>query len=436
MTQTRLDTGTVRRVRFRRAGGRRRRRQGHVSDEAPRTFDKSFARAVEISPIIGPRSAPYTHGADLSHILEGIEAASHDPEATAAYGDEASMQAQVEELRAILQTDVSGPGSGPAPHQLMRNVLRAYSAETFFGGHTHSILNISLRFGVERADVAPIGKLLHHAVSTLIGGELGFDGVAYRVMRLPPEVLEQYSVDPDARRNVFAWSGFTSCTRSAEVALDILDEFDSNTLFLISSGGRFLRPLCVEDFSEHPQEREVLYDLGQQFEKRRMRRITRTALAQELGLGAAFGEDVVTIVEIKAVDRFHDLVADIFVDGGDPAQAEDICRGRLAQEEAHYGRDSVEVAAMCHSLGVVLKQRGDFAGAKELLERALSIEEHHLGPEHPEVAITLTSLGIAYGNLGDPRRQKELLERALGIFEHHFGPEHPHAKFVRRALAR
>ena len=82
--------------------------------------------------------------------------------------------------------------------------------------------------------------------------EYGYDGTVYRAMKLPEDVISQYKVEKDSKLNVFAWSGFTSCTRDAATAIGFVDEWELNTVFVIESGGRHLRPMKIEEWSQAP----------------------------------------------------------------------------------------------------------------------------------------------------------------------------------------
>ncbi len=71
-------------------------------------------------------------------------------------------------------------------------------------------------------------------------------------------------MEKDELSNVFSWSGFTSCTTSPATALSFLDETNSNALFWIHPGGRRLRPVKIDQWSQYPAEKEVLFDVSVQ----------------------------------------------------------------------------------------------------------------------------------------------------------------------------
>jgi predicted NAD/FAD-binding protein len=113
----------------------------------------------------------------------------------AKYGGTAGTARQYKDLEKVLtrgMADIEHTTSGPAPLQLMKNVLSAYTQETYFGGTGYSVLNTNLRDQKEYPAMAAVAQLFHHAVSELAASdEYGFDGMALRAMNLPPDVISQ-----------------------------------------------------------------------------------------------------------------------------------------------------------------------------------------------------------------------------------------------------
>eukprot|EP01045_Picozoa_sp_COSAG04_P000755 COSAG04_NODE_20_length_39202_cov_9.993530_25_plen_307_part_00 len=176
---------------------RERRQPGpeEVAVDKPRTFSKKLS-SLEFSVIVGSRSAPYTDGNDLTKVLAGLLEASKDPHAVEKYGA-AAMPEQLQEIQEALTRGMAGIAlEGEVSMQLMTNVLFAYTLETFFGGTGYSVLNTSLRNLVEYPALAPLARLFHHSVSTLAASDAhGYDGLCYRAMKLPEDVISQYKVE-------------------------------------------------------------------------------------------------------------------------------------------------------------------------------------------------------------------------------------------------
>ena len=71
----------------------------------------------------------------------------------------------------------------------------------------------------------------------------------------------RYQVEKDDNLNVFSWSGFTSCTTDPATTLRFVDTWGLNTIFVIYPGGKRLRPMKIDQWSQFPTEKEVLFDV-------------------------------------------------------------------------------------------------------------------------------------------------------------------------------
>jgi CHAT domain-containing protein len=119
------------------------------------------------------------------------------------------------------------------------------------------------------------------------------------------------------------------------------------------------------------------------------------------------------------------------------AEAEQAGRVLLAEVEAEFGPESLQVAEVIHAMFEALL-RGDRANDPEcqaLLQRAVAIREKVLGPEHPALSESLCDLGIILREAGDTTRALPLLERAVAITEKVRGSEHPELVRLLRSLA-
>jgi len=96
----------------------------------------------------------------------------------------------------------------------------------------------------------------------------------------------------------------------------------------------------------------------------------------------------------------------------------------LKIQQAHHGKDHVEVAAALANLGSAYGSLGDYVKKRDYLERALKIQETYYGKDYIDIAITLANLGNAYGSLGDHVKERDYLERAFKIQEAHYGKDH------------
>ena len=105
------------------------------------------------------------------------------------------------------------------------------------------------------------------------------------------------------------------------------------------------------------------------------------------GGGGGAAKEVV-VVTLKAVDRFHSLVLDLFADGGSLEEAERVVRLRLEREARRHGPESAEVGQCWGSLGLVFKDSGEYDRALECMRKDLAIGEKRVGPEDASLAGT------------------------------------------------
>ena len=81
-------------------------------------------------------------------------------------------------------------------------------------------------------------------------------GTAYLVARSC-----RYTVEKDSTLNIFSWSGFTSCTSDPATSLGLVDTWGLNAVFMIHSGSKRLRAMKIDQWSQYPEEKEVLFDV-------------------------------------------------------------------------------------------------------------------------------------------------------------------------------
>ena len=103
----------------------------------------------------------------------------------------------------------------------------------------------------------------------------------------------------------------------------------------------------------------------------------------------------VVVVTLKAVDKFHHLVLDLFADGGSLEEAERVCRLRLEREARRHGPESAEVADCWNSLGTVFKDGAEYDRALECYRKDLAISEKRVGPEDGPLAPTYNGMAHA-----------------------------------------
>lgn len=128
----------------------RRRRTKAPPPEVPRNFTKNFALIVEVSPIVGDRSAPYTAGADTKAIIEGLAVAMTDPGAVECYGlDGVNAAAGARTDHRSRADGICGPICGPGS--------AAAAEEHHSGIHSRDLLRGARTLGAQHQPPEPQG---------------------------------------------------------------------------------------------------------------------------------------------------------------------------------------------------------------------------------------------------------------------------------------
>ena len=183
-------------------------------------------------------------------------------------------------------------------------------------------LNKVLRLRLAGAkELAPFARGLHDLLSQRGGSGLPeFKGNTYRVMTLDAATVERYAPDAVYKRNNFmSWDSFTSATCEPAAAWANIFAFGANTLFVIMhEEGQ--APVRVDGVSDIANEAEVMYPLGQQFRKLKVKKMrladVRKTVLRLSPEAHRRDDDEVAVVWLQAVDAFWDFADDLFADGG------------------------------------------------------------------------------------------------------------------------
>jgi centrosomal protein CEP104 len=106
----------------------------------------------------------------------------------------------------------------------------------------------------------------------------------------------------------------------------------------------------------------------------------------------------------------------------------------IANREAKFGPDHVEVGHALVDLAVLLSEEGRPDDSVPLYERALNVYEEAEGSESSNVAQTLTDLAVIHIEAGRDDIGKPQLERAQSILEAELGPDHEDVQAIRDVL--
>lgn len=100
-----------------------------------------------------------------------------------------------------------------------------------------------------------------------------------------------------------------------------------------------------------------------------------------------------------------------------PEAQEDVLDKAVNTIRALLGPVSLDVAAQCHELAVVVAAQGDLDLAGLLYERALAIKQQVLGSHDPGIAGTLHNLALLRQAEGRAEEAESLWSRALAALE-------------------
>ena len=89
------------------------------------------------------------------------------------------------------------------------------------------------------------------------------------------------------------------------------------------------------------------------------------------------------------------------------------------------GPERVEVAALYHNHGRLGQARGRFAAGQPLARRSVQIRQNLLGPDNVEIAADLATLAVVLDGQGKHDESLSLCHQALEIFERAYGTGKP-----------
>jgi len=388
-----------------------------------------------IDPLIGDRSVPFRRSAvPLASIVNGILR-----EERAFLGGDVDY-AHWQQLRAQwVSKDIPDQGSSfwkchlsaklmeerltkawntGDDSALFREAVFLYTTESFL----YRALNSACRNrDTTKAHLAPFLKLLHGGLQSF-PLDYRYTGPVYRTVRLNDELKSQYTPHRnDETLNFFSYDGFTSGTMSAARSLQLLVEWEHNVILIITPKD-VKDPKCcpvqIAEMSAFPEEQEVLYPLGQQFQM--VSRATSTMAALGERLGVTIPPDCppaqeVLVLTVRAVDEFWAMAEDFFQDGGDVGEAYPLLMQRLEADIQCYGADHLKISVATTGVGRYYMVTGRYDEAQAMFQRALSIRIAALGETHADVAGSYNNIAVVCRTKGEFDMALEYNKKALAI---------------------
>ncbi|QDZ20320.1 centrosomal protein [Chloropicon primus] len=118
----------------------------------------------------------------------------------------------------------------------------------------------------------------------------------------------------------------------------------------------------------------------------------------------------------------------------EPLSQVELLEQEIANREAKYGHNHIEVGHALVDLAVLLSEEGRPDDSVPLYERALNVYEEAEGAESSNVAQTLTDLAVIHIEAGRDDIGKPQLERAQSILEKELGPDHEDVQAIKDVL--
>ena len=447
---------------------------------------QAFVCAVAESPLIGDRHLPFSRKeCPLAAILEGLVREEREYfETFKTYDqwlkkrDDCMSNALPTKGSVFWRTHFSAEVMGhrlmaawvSVPHAaVFREAVFLYTTESFLC----PAINAALRLrDTTKTHLVPFLRLLHCALRAFPEAQR-HPAAAYRAIHLTEAQRATLELHPaDTSHRYITFDGFASATLSAQKAFEGLQE-DGWGVLLVMTPADPTNPSCcpvrIADMSAFPQEEEVLYPLGQQFEVmargHKSLEEVREWLAVPLPLQRP--SHSVFVVELRAVDLFWGMAEDAYVDGGTAAAAEVVLQRRLdadlrthgpkhpvvAEGYYHLARQqccvaqydsaltkhqkalAIRLAALVEghpdvadsyfSIADVRYAKAEYDAALDMHQKALHIRIAALGDDHPDVANSYNNMGLVYESKTDLGAAFDMHQKALHIRIAALGPDHP-----------
>jgi tetratricopeptide (TPR) repeat protein len=233
-----------------------------------------------------------------------------------------------------------------------------------------------------------------------------------------------------SRNKLISTNGFISATKNAQIALAFALK-TTQSADLVSIVFRIEAPSNLKNvvfaditqFSEYPDEGEILFSLGAAFKI--------DSVVEH------FAEYSYTVVNMTATDEGHDSVDHYINSSKAEFESEDkkVILGRLLLDMGQYkesdnyftdlidytnkrtNHESLEFAPLYHNKGRARACMGSLKEALALMSRAQNIREQYHVLKTPELAQTLNSIGVIEGEMGHYQKAMQSFEDALYVFQ-------------------
>ena len=285
--------------------------------------------------------------------------------------------------------------------------------------------------GIPRSLLSMGSAYLSEPLASAVSNELKFDSSVaalreYSLMNIDEDKLFVHRLVQAATRDLLSEGNQKSWAEAAIKLLNDVFAFDPNNVETWKKCSSLLpHVLAASGYAENlkvvpDKVSQLLSKIGLYLQQRNELSEARSTLDRALKIDeAAFGPDHLNVAAIV------NNLGGVLKAQGDLESAKRCYERALKIDEAAFGPDHPEVAIDINNLGGVLKAQGDLEGAMKCYERALDIDETAFGPDDPNVATMVSNLGGILKDQGDLEGAKKCFQRAIGISEKSFGSDHP-----------
>ncbi|MEO5368961.1 MAG: tetratricopeptide repeat protein [Magnetococcus sp. DMHC-1] len=133
--------------------------------------------------------------------------------------------------------------------------------------------------------------------------------------------------------------------------------------------------------------------------------------------------------------RIRDLLAQVYEDRGQFAEAETLARQTVAQKKQLFGADHPNTIASLNSLAGILKRSGQLDESEKIYQDTLQRARKALGEKHPTTIAILNNLGLIFEQQGLYDQAEPMFKEALKVGQELLGEEHPTTMTIMSSLA-
>ncbi|CAF2667344.1 unnamed protein product [Rotaria sp. Silwood2] len=315
------------------------------------------------------------------------------------------------------------------------NPVRWYSGECF----TYKMLNKALG----RLDVSTLLETgffmrdLHQNVEELYDKQMEDNDAQFSKTVFRGEAMRPKDFHIKVQEDKFlSYNNFLSTSEERHVATDFIkrklksDPTKIGVLFIIAidPSVKSVPYARIAEFSEYPDEKEILFSTHTVFRVRQIRDIQEGDLSiRQVNLTLTSEQNDEELTRLAQHIR-RELTGTGWQKMGvllwkinENKKAEEIYKLLLEQAASDFDQ------AYCYNqLGIIHDSQGDYKQALDFFEESIKVYRKIRSHDHPELATSYGNIALVYNNMGDYKKALEYNEKALAIRKITLPENHPH----------